>query len=164
MCKAHRSGAKDENGFADLNANALLAMDCAGQGLNEGGMIERHVLWNNVDIARRNDDIVGHTAVIVNPELPHFRAEELLVVAAIPAMSAGDVDVGGGPIAFLDVAYARPHRRDFSGEFVADNQWQVRRWKPPFDDMGIRPADTTAMHSQEHFPRTGFGPLDFLKA
>lgn len=79
-------------------------------------------------------------------------------------MSTGDIDVRSGPVAFLDVVDARANRGDFPGEFVADDQWQVRRRKPPFDDMGIGPADTAAMDPQQHLPRTWFWPFDFLEA
>jgi len=108
----------------------------------------------------RDTDAAG----IMHAKLAHFRAEQLLVMAAKPAGPAGYVDVGRRFVASLDILDARADRGDSSREFMADNQRQIRRWKIATEDVGIGAANTTARHLDQNFAGFRIRALDLLAA
>ena len=98
----HRSRADDEHGLTDADADALLTMDRAGQRLDERSVLKRHRVGQLVDIGRGSHDIFGHAPRVMYAELTNLGAEQLLMMAAKPAGSAGNVDVGRHLVARLN--------------------------------------------------------------
>ncbi len=102
---ADRPRADHQHAFAETDPALLGGPDRAGERFRQGRDLERHVVRNRNDQALRNFDVFGKGPVDMDTELPHLGAVQDLVLAAIEAVAAADVDVG-------DHALADRHGRD----------------------------------------------------
>src|SRR5271157_989701 len=74
------------------------------------------------DIRLGNDDIFGEGAVGVHADDLHMLADVRFAGAALQALAAGHVHLGGNEIAFLDARYFVTDRFDRAAELVPGNQ------------------------------------------
>ena len=100
-----------------------------------------------------NDDVFGEGAVGVHADDLHVLADVGFAGAALQALAAGHVHLGGNEVAFLDAGDFIAERRHFSAEFVPGNQRgmnAVLRPAVPFVNVQVGAADGRNLHLDQH--------------
>ena len=133
------------------------------------GIEDRRVLQRNggielPDIRFGNDDVFGEGAVGVDADDLHVLADVRFAGAALQALAAGHVHLGGNEVAFLHAGDFVAERRHFSAEFVPGNERRmnaVLRPAVPVVDVQVGAADGRDLHLDQHVVAAEGGNLYF---
>src|SRR5690606_17947335 len=114
---------------------------------------------------RRHHHVVGEGAVAGDPDADRVRAQVLLAGAAVAAVAADQVALGGNPLADLVARHARAERGDAADELMADHQAGLDRALAPLVpqvDVQVGAADRRLLHPDQRLVGAGRGDGDFF--
>src|SRR5271157_403979 len=96
------------------------------------------------DVRLGNDDVLGEGAIRVHADDLHMLADVRFAGAALQALAAGHVHLGGNEVAFLDARHFVPDRFNRAAELVPGNQWRMNATLcplVPLVNVQVRAAD-----------------------
>ena len=129
-------------------------MHGAGQRLDEGG--HRHVegVGEEVDVPRRNGQVLGARSWVGDAQGPEVVAHVAVPLPTGPAAAAIIVRVGRDLGPDSDRRNVVAYGDHLTGEFVPGHQRVTGPRKLPVGEVDIRAADTARPHLDNHFVRS----------
>src|ERR1022692_1743358 len=119
--KPDRPAARDGHGFcSDLTGEH--GMDGIAQRIENRGILRRNGGIKFPDIRFRNDDVLGEGAVGIDADDLHVLANVSFAGAALQALAARHVHLGGNKIAFLHAGHFIAERGHLAAKLVSGNQ------------------------------------------
>ena len=158
-----RSTAGDGYGFCgDLPGQH--GMNGIAQRIEDGGILLRNGGIELPDIGFGNDHVLGEGAVGIDADDFHVLADVRFAGAALQALAASHVHLGGDKVAFFHAGDFIAESRDFAAEFVAGNQRRVNavlRPAIPVVDVQVGAADGRDFHFDQDVVASEGGNLYF---
>ena len=121
------------------------------------------------DVRLGNDDVLGKRAVSVHADDLHVLADVRFANAALQALTAGHVHLGGDEVAFLDAGDLVAHRFHRTAELVPGNQRRMNaalRPLVPLVNVQVGAADGGHLDLDKHIGQANlwFGDFANLRA
>ena len=155
--RAHRADADDADGLGRLDARAAERLHDARAGLDERGGLERDVVGERVEDARRHDDELAPASAAREADRVVALAEVRVARTAARAAHAADVPLAHDALARLDAGHALADRVDDAAPLVArarpESAPSACRARPVTMSMSVRQTPATTLRT-----RTSPGP------
>src|SRR5881275_1388808 len=110
------------------------------------------------DVRGGHRDVFGERPVQVHADDARVAADVAVSGAALHAVPAHDVTLGGDELPALELGDAVAHRDDLARELVTDHQRRLKaalRPRIPIGDVQVSAAHTGVADRDEHFARSG---------
>ena len=149
---------EDDDRLTRSKRSPVRPVDDAGEGLDEGGELGRHVVGDRIDTVRRSGHVLGECPVAVDPESHDVRAVGRPAGPAGVAGPALRIGIADDPAADGEIADRGSDRPDATDEFVTDDDRRSRRVaRRNVDDLDVRPADPAGLDLDEDLVGAGNG-------
>ena len=100
-------------------------MNSIPERIENGGVFLRNFRVEFPDVRFGDDDVFGEGAIGIDADDFHVLADVSFAGAALQALAACHVHLGGNEIAFLDAGHFVAERNHFATEFVPRDQRRV---------------------------------------
>ena len=171
---ADRAGTEDDEGVALLDAQQLLGVDRAGEGLGGRRLVVADVVRDPVQAVDlehllRHDHVLGEAAVVLVADRGLVRADghpALAALVALPARHRGDDlhPVPRCPAAAVGAVDVGPDLDDLAGDLVADRPRRGEVLVPVVEDLDVGAAGGAVLHLELDLVRPAGGLGDVLEA
>ena len=158
---ADGSAAQDQHGLAALDAGAGGAVAADGKGLDQGRVLEGHVLGQEVHLVLGHGEVLPPAAVDGGAAGLDGAAHIAAALLALGALPAGHHQVHYHVVAYLDVLHILAHRHDDAGVLMAGDPGKHGVGVLPQELMDVGAAHTGRLHLNQHLAVARLGHRDF---
>lgn len=147
---ADGAAAQDQHGLAALDAGAGGAVAADGEGLDQGRVLEGHVLGQEVHLMLGHGEVLPPAAVDGGAAGLDGAAHVAAALLALGALPAGHNQVHYHVVAHLDVLHILAHRHNNAGVLMAGDPGEHGVGVLPQELMDVGAAHAGRLHLDQH--------------